>query len=129
MKTYFGIFVGLFLVMFTALECCAAGSAEKLEPSGRLKDGIRIIEVKALKYRFEPDPIVVKLGEKVRLVVTSADVAHGLAISEFKINLTVGTGKTESLEFVADKKGTFRTYCTVYCGQGHAQMYASFIVK
>lgn len=102
---------------------------EKLELSGKLQDGIRVVEVKASRYKFVPDPIVVKLGEKVRLVVTSADVTHGLAISKFKINLSVSPGEAEGIEFVADKKGTFQIYCSVYCGPGHGHMHASLIVR
>jgi cytochrome c oxidase subunit II len=99
------------------------------ELSGKVENGIRIVEVKALRYKFEPDPIVVRLGEKVRLVVTSIDVAHGIAILEFKINLSVPAGKTENVEFVADKKGSFPAYCSVYCGSGHGHMQASLVVK
>ncbi len=102
---------------------------QNLELSGKLENGIRIIEVRASRYKFEPDPIVVKLGEKIRLVVTSLDVAHGIAISEFKVNLSVPAGKKESIEFVADKQGAFHAYCSVYCGPGHGHMHGSFIVK
>jgi len=99
------------------------------ELSGRIEDGIRVIEVKASRYKFKPDPIVVSLGEKVRLVVTSADVAHGIVIPEFSVNLSIPAGKTESVEFVAERKGTFHAHCSVYCGPGHAHMHASLIVK
>ena len=99
------------------------------ELSGKLEEGVRVIEVKASRYKFEPGQIVVRLGEKVRLIVTSMDVAHGLAISGFKIKLSIPAGQTASTEFVADKKGTFHVYCSVYCGPGHGHMHASFIVK
>jgi cytochrome c oxidase subunit II len=94
-----------------------------------VEDGIRIIEVKASRYKFEPDPIVVRLGERVRLVVTSTDVAHGIAISEFNVKLSIPAGKTEDIEFAAHKQGGFRAYCSVYCGPGHGHMHANFIVK
>lgn len=102
---------------------------ETLELSGRLENGVRIVEVKAYQYKFEPDPIVVRLGEKVRLVVTSTDVSHGIAISEFNINVPVPAGKTEDIEFTADKKGTFLAYCSVYCGQGHRNMKTKLVVE
>jgi nitrosocyanin len=106
------------------------GETQGLALPGKVdENGIRIIEVKASRYKFEPDPIVVKLGEKVRLVVTSIDVAHGIAISEFKINLSVPAGKTESVDFVADKKGSFQAYCSVYCGPGHAHMHGTLVVQ
>ena len=112
------------LAVFITSSCTAQAPL-----SGKFENGIRIIEIKASRYKFEPDPIAVKLGEKVRLVATSLDVVHGLAISEFKINLTIPVGKTTSVEFIADKKGTFHAHCSVYCGPGHGHMHASFIVE
>ena len=144
MKKIFIFIMVLFLPAFVSSYCFATDhidrrhhksrlqqkkEGEGLELSGKLENGIRVIEIKALRYKFEPDPIVVRLGEKVRLVVTSADVAHGIAISEFNVKLSVPAGKTESVEFVVDKQGEFRAYCSVYCGSGHGQMHASFIVK
>ena len=130
MKKYFIFIIGLFLVVFMSLYCFAASPAgEQLELSGKLENGIRSIEVKALRYKFEPDPIVVRLGEKVRLIVTSIDVAHGLAIPEFNVKLSIPAAKTEHIEFIADKQGEFQAYCSVYCGPGHGHMHASFIVK
>ena len=146
MKKHFSFIIGLFLVMFTSLHCFAASQAEEQyakgrhhkttreisknpELSGKLENGIRIIEVKASRYKFEPDPIVVRLGEKVRLVITSTDVAHGIAIQEFNVKLSVPAGKTERIEFVANKQGEFHAYCSVYCGPGHGHMHASFIVE
>ncbi len=145
MKKHFSFIIGLFLVMFMSLHCFAASQTEEQyakgrhkttreisknpELSGKLENGIRTIEVKASRYKFEPDPIVVRLGERVRLVVTSTDVAHGIAISDFNVKLSVPAGKTEHIEFIADKQGEFHAYCSVYCGSGHGHMHASFIVK
>lgn len=144
MKKYAIFIITLFLFMFISPYCFAFNYAkgrdhkshhqqgeqgENLELSGKVENGIRVIEVKASRYKFEPNPIVVNLGEKLRLVVTSTDVVHGIAISELNVNLSVPAGKTETIEFVADKKGTFRAYCSVYCGPGHGHMQVSFIVK
>lgn len=133
MKKYLSFIIGLFLVMFMSLHCFAASPAEEIskhpEVSGKLDNGIRVIAVKASRYKFEPDPIVVRLGEKVRLVVTSTDVAHGIVIQEFNVKLSIPAGKTERIEFIADKQGEFQAYCSVYCGSGHGRMRASFIVK
>jgi cytochrome c oxidase subunit 2 len=85
--------------------------------------------VKASRYKFSPDPIVVKLGENVRLLLTSTDVEHGLSIPEFKVNVVAAKGETKNVDFIADKKGTFHAHCNVYCGPGHDQMHASFIVE
>lgn len=143
MKKHLILLIGLFLIVFSGSYCLAVNPMESdshrghqhenneeyLKLSGKLDNGVRVIDIKASRYKFEPDPIVVSLGEKVRLVATSTDVVHGLAISEFKVNISIPVGKTESIEFVADKKGNFHAYCSVYCGPGHGHMHASFIVQ
>ncbi|HDL64979.1 MAG TPA: hypothetical protein ENH12_06275, partial [Proteobacteria bacterium] len=59
---------------------------EVLTPSGEIIDGVRVIKMEAFQYGFKPDPVAVKKGEKVRLLVTSTDVVHGIMIREFGIN-------------------------------------------
>lgn len=105
------------------------GTAEgKLSLSGTLENGVRVVPIKASRYKFEPDPIIARVGERVQLVLTSVDAEHGLAIDDFKVNFSVPMGKTENIEFIADRKGTFHAHCSVYCGSGHRDMHATFIV-
>jgi len=119
-----------FLIAAFAVPLFAAQAPEgQPQPSGELKDGVRVIKVEAFRYGFKPDPIVVKLGEKVKLIATSTDVPHGLAIAEFKINEDLVKGKDEEIDFTADKKGTFTVYCSVYCGPGHSGMHGTLIVE
>jgi len=134
MKKYI---IALFFIFLSSLCFAVSPAPEKNKSqdndnpalSGKVDNGVRIIEVQVSRYKFSPDPIVVKLGERVRLVLTSSDVAHGLVISEFNVKLICDIGKTSTVEFVADKKGTFVVRCNVYCGPGHTHMQASFVVK
>ncbi|MFH0941213.1 MAG: cupredoxin domain-containing protein [Candidatus Omnitrophota bacterium] len=131
MKKFFALAVGSFFFACMSPYSFAniQGEAKDLVLSGKVENGIRIIEVKASRYKFEPDPIVVKLGEKVHFLVTSTDVAHGLAISEFKVNVSVSAGETKTSDFIADKKGAFHIYCSVYCGPGHAHMHGTLVIQ
>lgn len=133
MKKFFVFVVGSFFIACMSLYSFAnmhpKGEAQDLVLSGKVENGMRIVEVKASKYKFEPDPIVVKLDDKVRLLVTSTDVAHGLAISEFKVNVSISIGETKAADFIADKKGTFHIYCSVYCGPGHAHMRGTLVCQ
>jgi len=124
MRKYLVVLSVLFFIIVSAAYCRAS------EPvlSGEVTDGVRIIKVTAMKYKFDPDPVVVRAGDKVRLSVTSLDVEHGLAIAEFKVNLVIPAGKTESIEFLADKAGTFNINCSVYCGPGHSKMQGKLVV-
>lgn len=99
------------------------------EFTGFIEGGKRIVEVKAFRYGFDPDPIIVKQGEKVRLEVTGTDVVHGLGIHEYDVNLVAPVGQKASVEFTAKEAGNFDIHCSVYCGSGHGDMHGTLIVK
>ncbi len=99
-----------------------------LAPSGQVADGVRVVRVTAQRYRFEPTPIVVRQGEKVRLEVTSQDVTHGFGLSDFGIGRELAPHKTEIIEFAADKPGHHAIHCTHFCGLGHMGMRGDLVV-
>ncbi|HEX6988526.1 MAG TPA: cupredoxin domain-containing protein [Bacillota bacterium] len=88
----------------------------------------RTIEVTARQFAYEPSIIRVDAGERVRLVLTSVDVAHSLAIREYGVHLTATPGDPASAAFTADRPGRFVMYCTVYCGTGHPEHVGALIV-
>lgn len=90
---------------------------------------VRVVTLTAKQFTFTPAEVRVNQGEKVKLVVTSPDVAHGIAIPAFNVNLNIPAGKTATTEFTADQKGTFPFFCSVFCGSGHGQMRGSLIVE
>ena len=69
-----------------------------------------------------PPTMVVPLGEKVRYTITSNDVVHGFWIPAFMIQMQNLPGVTNSLEFTANKLGTYPGRCNILCGRNHAQM-------
>lgn len=109
-------------------QVTGSNTSEKPTFSGKIEDGVRVIKVTAAKYKFTPDLIVVKFGEKVRFILVSVDVTHGLAISEFKVKTDIRPKETAVVEFTANKEGTFRIFCNVYCGPGHSHMHGTLIV-
>ena len=90
---------------------------------------VKEINVEASQWSFNPPTIRVKKGDKIKLVVASKDVSHGFSIPEFNIDLKLKKGETSTAEFTADKTGTFRFYCSVYCGSGHSDMEGTLIVE
>ena len=92
--------------------------------SGEVKE----FKMTAKQFAFEPSTIEVNKGDKVRLIVTSTDVPHGIAIKEYGINQRLDVGKPVTIEFTADKQGTFTAYCSVFCGTGHKDMKGKIIV-
>ena len=80
------------------------------------------VEVKAVRYSFEPAEITVKVGSPVDLVLSSDDVPHGLRIRELNINVKASKGKPGEVKFTPNKPGTFKGNCSVFCGSGHGKM-------
>ncbi len=130
-KYYLAVISAFCFSVFVCSYSLAQDDVKTKQPglSGKIENGVRVVKVKAFRYDYDPDPILVKLGEKVRIVAVTSDVAHGLAISEFNINLMIEPGETENAEFLADKEGEFTIYCTVYCGAGHTHMHGKLIVE
>jgi len=82
----------------------------------------RRIAITATRFAFEPAEITIKPGESVDLVLTSADVAHGIRIRELNLDLKASKGKTGEIKFTPEKSGTFVGHCSVFCGSGHGRM-------
>jgi heme/copper-type cytochrome/quinol oxidase subunit 2 len=96
--------------------------------SGSVQDGVRVIQITASRFKFEPNRVVVAQGEKVRLEVTSTDVPHGIMIHEMNIERRLEPNKTEAVDLTADKAGTFHFHCSVWCGEGHDRMHGELVV-
>lgn len=97
-------------------------------PTGKLENGVRVIEMTAKRYEFIPSTVVVNQGDKVKLLVTSLDVTHGIKIKGYDINRRLPPHKTQTIEFTADKPGTHPFHCSVFCGFGHWHMRGKLIV-
>lgn len=78
--------------------------------------------IRAFQFGFEPDTIRVTAGYPVRLIVTSQDVDHGLAIPGLEIVAQVSAGRTTIIEFTPAEPGDYPFECAVQCGTGHASM-------
>ena len=81
------------------------------------------------QWSFNPSVITVKKDDMVTLKLRSVDVTHGLALPDFNISVNVKARETKTVEFKADKTGTFDFVCGVYCGVGHAGMTGKLIVE
>jgi cytochrome c oxidase subunit 2 len=115
--------VGMALLFGTAIMSARQDPATASAPT-------RVIEVLAKRFTFEPSRIEVTEGERVRLVVKSADGVHGMQIKKFSVNKLVPRGgQTVNIEFVASTPGTFEILCSEECGEGHDAMAGTLVVK
>lgn len=115
--------------------CPSPGDVKKPEVKTEDKNkgpeaaAVKEFKITAKQFTFDPATITVKKGDKVKLLVTSLDVDHGIGIKEYNINKNVSKGRTETIEFIADKAGEFDFYCSVFCGSGHKSMKGKLIVQ
>ena len=87
------------------------------------------ITMTAKKYEFSPNVIRVKKGDHVKLVITSLDREHGIKIEGYQIEQKLPKDEPVTIEFTADKAGTFPFKCSKFCGMGHGKMTGQLIVE
>ena len=106
-------------------QSTAAVAASDVQWNGQIKE----FTVRAFQFGFDPNVIEVNKGDKVIINAYTSDVPHGFAINGYGIDLSLYTSKPQTVEFIADKPGTFTFYCSIPCGRGHGAMRGKFIVK
>ena len=107
-----------------------------------------VIEVVAKTFEFTPSEIHVKVGERVRIKLRTADRAHGLKLNLYpegapesgdpglvfehpQDDAKVEKNKDRVIEFVAARPGIYDFNCSVRCsmGHGHDRMTGKMIVE
>jgi len=115
-------------ITFAALVLFAIPGAPAQEASSRANEAGEI-KVTAKKYEFDPNPIRVKKGDHVKLVITAIDHDHGFKLEAFHIEQPLKKGEATTVEFTADQAGTFPFACSHFCGMGHKKMKGELVVE
>lgn len=68
------------------------------------------------------NPLVVPVGQVVRLQVTGADVIHAFAMPSMGVKIDAMPGRLNESWFKADAPGSYYGQCSELCGQNHAFM-------
>jgi heme/copper-type cytochrome/quinol oxidase subunit 2 len=102
---------------------------------------VKVIPIKVQSWKFTPNTIQVKKGDIVRLVFTTAQDevelynGHGFGIEGYNVNVFLLKGTQQTIDFVADKPGTYTFRCTSFCSspeaalENHFNMTGKFIVQ
>ena len=82
---------------------------------------------------WHPRKIYAPFGKEVRLYIRNIEtVSHGFALPDFNLEPPINeikAGEVAVVKFMADKKGTFPFFCTVWCSNEHLGMSGEFIVE
>lgn len=78
------------------------------------ENGVTTVTMDAGAFYYKPNQITVKKGTKVKVVLTSRDMMHDFNIDELKVKSEIAkSGETKTVEFTAEKVGSFEYYCSV----------------
>jgi heme/copper-type cytochrome/quinol oxidase subunit 2 len=114
--------------------------ASSLSNSSAIPGKIRDISIKAESWKFTPNVIDVNKGDTVRLHFATAQdevslyIGHGFGIEKYNVNIFLLKGTEQTIEFVADKPGSFTFRCTSFCSapaaaiENHFNMVGKLIV-
>ncbi|KKQ65970.1 MAG: Plastocyanin [Candidatus Daviesbacteria bacterium GW2011_GWA2_38_24] len=70
--------------------------------------------VTGTNFAFDPKDMSVKKGDRVKIIFKNNEGSHDFVIKEFNASTAViRTGETTTVEFIADKAGTFEFFCSV----------------
>ena len=66
--------------------------------------------------------LVLPVGKKIRVLVTSSDVLHAFAMPALGSKIDAVPGRTNETWFTIDEPGMYYGQCSELCGAGHAFM-------
>jgi cytochrome c oxidase subunit II len=112
------------ILVFLAAGTVSMARTQAPPPQGEARE----IQVTAKKYEFNPAVIEVKQGEHIKLIITATDHDHGFECGDLHLNQILKKGKATTIEFTADKAGTFSFRCSHFCGMGHLKMKGKIVV-
>jgi len=105
------------------------------EKDARIERRPGVVEVwmNVIRSHFTPDIIRAKVGDKVIIHLTNTestpDATHGFAVPTKNVMLSLDPGESTTVEFVANKPGSYSFYCTEFCSALHLEMQGWLIVE
>lgn len=75
---------------------------------------VKQFTVTGSNFKFEPSELKVNKGDNVKITFQNSGGTHDFVIDELNAKTKrIGSGEQDTIEFVADKTGTFEFYCSV----------------
>jgi len=122
------------------------GAAMRAGAQAKTEESVQVVEMTAKKYDYSPDEIRVKKGTRVQLKIRATDRTHGfkiwlypegtpekgepgLRMADNQNNFKLEENQERTIEFVAERPGTYIFRCSVFCGMGHRGMSGKVIVE
>lgn len=127
-----GLLSTLFLGFLLVLAACGGNDGSSDTDQGEGNDAAKkteatgnTLDISATNFEFNQPEYTVKSGEEVKIALTNDEGQHGVAIDEFDVNIQ-GDGEAT---FTPEEPGEYTIYCSVPCGEGHADMQSTLVVE
>jgi len=83
-------------------------------PSAVTSGAVKSFVVEGKNFSFSPSTITVNKGDTVKITLDNTGGYHDLKIDAFNVaTKRINGGAQDSVQFVADKTGSFEYYCSV----------------
>lgn len=76
-----------------------------------------------------PQEFHVPANTPIEMVMTSTDTLHSFHLPAYRSKSDVLPNRYTKIWFNSGEPGTYRVYCTEYCGKDHSNMYAKLVVE
>lgn len=98
----------------SAMHESTEGSDQAMMEGDTAMSDVKEFTLEAGSYYYKPNIITVKKGDKVKVTINAVDKMHDFVVDEFNAKTDiVAAGKSASVEFTADKAGSYEFYCSV----------------
>lgn len=88
-------------------------ASDSASPSEAMTGSEKDITVKGQDFSFTPSEIKVKKGDHVKITFQNTGGFHDFVLDEFNVKTkNIPAGSTDTVEFTADKVGTYEYYCS-----------------
>lgn len=98
-------------------------------PTATAVSSVKTFTVTGKSFSFSVSQITVNKGDTVKIIFQNTEGNHDWVVDEFNAHTKViSAGQSDTIQFIADKTGTFQYYCSV---GAHRQlgMVGNLIVK
>ena len=118
------------VLSLVAAFCAPLFAPRSAAQSAGNSEAVQVITVTAKKYEFDPSPIRVKQGFKISPFAEGTEKGDpGLVFSSPQDCTKIEKGQSATVEFLAQKAGTYHFRCCTVCGFHHRSMKGELIVE
>lgn len=87
---------------------------EMMNDNEMMDDEVVVIEIDSFNFGYSQDEIRVKVGQKVKIILTNSDGTHDFVIDELDGRTAViKAGETSEVEFNVTEAGEYFYYCSI----------------